>query len=305
MEFGHTPDEIDFRDWVCDTLAAPPIRAALDALHASAEPDPDERRLYRLLGAAGLLAAGWPEEYGGLGRSPAHAAIAVEEMMRAGVPDTLYVNGIQTVGQLLFLVGDQRQRRAILPGLAAGERFASVLYTEPGAGSDLGAVRCVATGGPDKFRLSGTKVFNLKGGRTDLGLCVARRPGDHAKYDGISLFLIDMRAPGVRIERLPSLPDEQFHLVTLDEVTATADDVVGRVGDGWAALTRALPLERTGFDFAMRAERWYRCGTGGDAGEVDTAAWDEHSGRFGAQVRAARLLAWKATTEVAAGGSAR
>lgn len=289
MDFGFTAREADFRNQVRAVLDTPGVRELLTRLSAESG-EPDERPLYRRLGAAGVLAVGWPRRYGGRGLSARETAIAVEEMMRAGVPDTLLVNSIQTVGQLLLLVGTDEQRDRILPRLARGEMFASVLYTEPEAGSDLGGLTCAAEPEAGGFRIVGTKVFSLKSLRCDIGLCATRTAPGSVKYDGISLFLVDLHAPGVRMERMPTMPDEQFTIVHLDGVAVRRDDVVGGLGNGWPVLMRALALERTGLDFALRAERWYelaRCG-------ADDPHEQERTGRFGARVAAARLLAWQA-----------
>ncbi|WP_051820088.1 acyl-CoA dehydrogenase family protein [Streptomyces sp. NRRL S-920] len=308
MDFGHTADETRFRDRVRAELQSPDVVAALRELHAAEEREPDERGLYRQLGEHGLLGVDWPRRYGGQGRTAAHAAVAVEEMMRAGVPDTLFVNGVQTVGKLLLLAGSEEQKRRVLPGLAAGRCFASVLYTEPGVGSDLSALTTRAVAVEGGHRIDGVKVFNLKSGITDIGLCAARTSSEGSRYEGLTLFLVDMRVPGVRVQRLDTMADEQFHRVGLEGVLVTDADVVGTVGDGWALLAEALPLERTGFDFALRAERWYEAGCAGltsaDGGPDGPAAapWLADVGRHGAATAAARLLAWRCVGSAGAEG---
>ncbi|GAA1989530.1 acyl-CoA dehydrogenase family protein [Kitasatospora viridis] len=305
-----------FRERVKEELRSPDLGAALAALLGSAEREPDERGVYRLLGEHGLLGVDWPRRYGGQGRTAVHAAIAVEEMMRAGVPDTLFVNGVQTVGNLLLLAGTEEQKQRILPRLAAGRCFASVLYTEPGVGSDLSALTTRAVPVDGGHRIDGVKMFNLKSGITDYGLCAARTSTEGSRYEGLTLFLVDMRAPEVLAERLDTMSDEQFYRVALDGVRVTGADVVGGLGQGWAVLAEALPLERTGLDFALRAERWYRAGCGGFDAPEGLAGSDGHDraaapgptadqladiGRHGAATSAARLLAWRCVGSAEAG----
>ncbi|MFI5823354.1 acyl-CoA dehydrogenase family protein [Streptomyces rishiriensis] len=298
MDFGHSADESHFRERVQAELRSAPVVTELARLRTSGEREPDERDLYRLLGERGLLGVDWPRRYGGQGRTAAHAAVAVEEMMRAGVPDTLFVNGIQTVGKLVLLVGTEEQKQRVLPELAVGRRFASVLYTEPEVGSDLSALTTRAVAVDGGYRIDGVKIFNLKSGITDFGLCVARTSLEGSRYEGLTLFLVDLHAPGVHVESLDTMADEQFHRVELDGVRVPATAVVGEVGDGWAILAEALPLERTGFDFALRAERWFEAGCrdlairdGADPGPA--ADWLADVGRHGAATRAAALLAWR------------
>lgn len=256
MRFGFTEDQQRFRGQVRETLRSAEVQAAAELATGADGIEPDGRPLYRLLGERGLLAVHWPAEFGGADRPLSQAAIVAEELVRAGVPDTLHVNTIQIVGQFLLMAGDQEQKRRHLPGLARGERFASVLYTEPDAGSDLGALRAVAEPDGDGYRISGTKVFSLKTRFVDLGLCAARTSPDAGKYQGISLFLVDMHAPGVTVSMIPGIGDEHFHRVELDAVPVPARDLLGRPGEAWPLLNEALAVERTGLDYFLKAERW-------------------------------------------------
>jgi alkylation response protein AidB-like acyl-CoA dehydrogenase len=289
MEFGETAEDLDFRNHVRAVVRSPDVAQLIAEL--ATDVDPDERPLYRRLGAAGILAPTWPRRYGGGGRTVVQGVIAFEELMRANVPDTLLVNGIHTVGQLILLAGRDEQRDRLLPRLARGEIFASVLYTEPGAGSDLGALSSGAEPDAGGFRITGTKVFNLKSQSCDIGLCVVRTAPGSVRYDGLSLFIVDLRGPGIRMERMPSLPEEQFTIVHLDGVAVSGADLVGELDDGWAVLMRALALERNGFDFALRAARWFDLARSGPTDPHE----HERAGRYGARVAAARLLAWQAT----------
>lgn len=297
MNFAESEADHDLRQQVRDVLGSAAITAETRRLREQPG-EQDERPLYRLLGAADLLAVSWPREYGGLGRPSTDTILVVEELMRHGVPDMLYVNGIQTVGQFILTAGSDEQRARLLPPLARGELFASVLYTEPEVGSDLGGLRTTATPVSGGFRLDGTKTYSLKSRFTDIGLCAARTAVGPSKYDGITMFVVDLHAEGASVATMPTMADEQFHEVRLDAVIVPGRDVIGELGDGWALLTQALPLERTGLDYALRAERWYRA-AGAELTGADLA--DEQTGRLGARIEAARLLAWKASAAVAAG----
>ncbi|MFI9723635.1 acyl-CoA dehydrogenase family protein [Streptomyces sp. NPDC052396] len=277
MDFAHTEAELEFRDRVRTVLSDCPDRS-------------DEPLLYRKLGTAGLLGADWPTAYGGRDAPSSYTSIVSEELVRAGVPDTLFINSVLTVGRLLLRIGTEEQKTRLLPGIARGESFAGVLYTEADAGSDLAGLTTSATAVAGGFEISGTKVFGLKSPLTDVGLCAARTT-EHDRYGGLTLFLVDMHAPGVHITELDSVPDEPFHVVTLDRVAVTGADVVGGLGNGWSVLAEALPLERMGFDFALRAERWYALGR--SAPEDPCSAVE--SARYAARVEAARLLSWRAS----------
>ncbi|MEV0484442.1 acyl-CoA dehydrogenase family protein [Streptomyces sp. NPDC050508] len=294
------PDRTSPRAQVRTALAEPEVRELLDRLAAPGVREPDVRPLYRALGRRGLLAVNWPEEYGGRGLGLADAAAVAEELVRAGVPDTLHVNSVQIVGLFLLMAGTPEQKSRHLPALADGTAFASVLYTEPGTGSDLAALETVATAYDGGFELTGTKSFSLKSDITDIALCAARTGEPGGRYRGITLFLVDLHAPGVRREVVHGIADEQFHRITLDAVRVPAADVIGPVGGGWPLLTKALAVERTGLDYSLKAERWY---AGALAELRDSAAAEENLaeiGRYGAEVEAGRLLSWDVIDGIAA-----
>jgi alkylation response protein AidB-like acyl-CoA dehydrogenase len=287
-----------FLDEIREQLESEPVRRELARLRESGDREPDVRPLYRELGRLGLLAVNWPEEYGGRGRSLLDAALVAQELVRAGVPDTLHVNTIQIVGLFLLLAGTPEQKARYLPGFASGERFASVLYTEPRSGSDLASLRATAVEDGDGYRLDGTKIFSLKSDITDVGLCAARTSEEESKYAGITLFLVDLHAEGVRRSVIPSIADEQFHRVELHGVHVPREAVVGVAGEGWPLLSKALAIERTGLDYTLKAERWLAAavdGVGAAAGESLRVA----VGRYGAAVDASRLLTWSVLEQLA------
>lgn len=302
MRFGFTEDQERFRAEVRKALRSAEVRTAAAAATGADGVEPDARPLYRLLGQLELLAVHWPVEYGGAGRPLTDAAIVAEELVRAGVPDTLHVNTIQIVGQFLLMAGSDEQRRRRLPALARGESFASVLYTEPDAGSDLGALRTVAEPDGDGYRITGTKVFSLKTRLVDLGLCAARTTPGAGKYQGISLFLVDLTAPGVAVSVIPGIGDEHFHRVDLDAVRVSSADLLGPRDEGWPLLNQALAIERTGLDYHLKAERWLDAAVEALIDREGDAPHDAHLeqlGRWHGALTADHVLAWEVLTGLA------
>ncbi|MGE5829299.1 MAG: acyl-CoA dehydrogenase family protein [Micromonosporaceae bacterium] len=304
VDFGASKEQALFRQQVRDMLAEEPLRSAIAHVVAARRQEPDVRPLYRELGRRGLLAVNWPVEYGGEGRSLLDAAIVAEEFSRVGVPETLYVNTVQIVGLFLLMAGTAKQKATYLPPLARGELFASVLYTEPESGSDLGSLSTVAEPDGDGWRLTGVKAFSVKSDITDFGLCAARSRPDGDRYQGISLFLVDMRADGVRRHSIRSISDDQFHRVELVGVRVGADDLVGELHHGWPLLAEALAVERTGLDYSLKAERWLAAAEEVLAADTDAGsdpAVREELGRFAAATRASRLLARQVLAGLAEG----
>jgi hypothetical protein len=136
MDFGLTDRHEKYRDEVRHELRGAAVQAALADVPVGDIGGPELRRLYRVLGERGLLAPHWPAEYGGQGRTFAEGIIVAEELVRSGIPDTLHISTIQIVGQFLLLIGTPEQKRRYLPGMARGDDYVSVLFTEPESGSD-------------------------------------------------------------------------------------------------------------------------------------------------------------------------
>lgn len=294
MDFRLTPAQEAFRAELRGVLDGEEARAALRTIEAAPRPEePDARPLYRLLGAGRLLAPHWPPELGGRGLGAVEAAIVAEELALRGVPDTLFVLSVQIVGQLLLRAGSPAQRARLLPSMARGDTFCTVLYSEPEAGSDLAALRAEARPGGAGHRLFGLKVYNPKTSQAQFGLCAARVAGGGSRYAGLTLFVVPLDAPGVTVRRVPNLSPEPFHEVTLEGVEVGPEAVVGEVGAGWSLITAALPLERTGMDYCGRGRRWLDRAARDLVGRGDGGAL-EALGRLDAEVEAARLLSWRA-----------
>ena len=290
-----------FPRWVKDQLACESVQRELAKLESSVEREPDARPLYRELGRRELLAVNWPVEYGGRGRTLLDAAIVAQELVRAGVPDTLYVNTIQIVGLFLLLAGTPEQKSRYLPAFARGEKFACVLYTEPGSGSDLASLRTTAVSEGDGYRLNGTKIFSLKSHITDVGLVAVRTSQERSQYSGLTLVLMDMRAEGVHRSTIHSIADEQFHRVEFRGVYVSRDAVIGNVGEAWPLLTTALAIERTGLDYLLKAERWLAAATDESSDVGRDAGLVADIGRYSGAIEACRALTWHVLTQLQAG----
>lgn len=292
--------ESPLREEVRRFLAGPAVRDELAALNQLGPgEEPGHLEIYRALGRRGWLAANWPVEFGGLGLRAVDAAAVAEELSLAGVPDVAHVLSVDIVGAFLLLAGTDEQRSRYLPGLASGELIATVLYSEPEVGSDLGALRTRAERQGAGWRITGRKVYSQKSQFSRHALCAARTPGE--PDSGITLFLVDMHSPGVHIQPLWNSTEERYDDVTLD-VWVSDGDVVGDVNAGFAVLNTVLALERTGIDYQAKVRRWFD--------ELERLArlrpdlrW-ELNDRFvalDAEIRAGRLLAYEAVAAIDAG----
>ncbi|MCK1387660.1 acyl-CoA dehydrogenase family protein [Bradyrhizobium sp. 21] len=288
MQFSFSAQEDSFRQHVRSTLLRPDIAELIDVANGH---QADPRPLYRALGEAGLLAVNWPIEFGGLGLGQIYAGIVIEEMGLANVPDTLHLLSVQVVGSILLASGTARQKKSLARRIASGQMFACVLFTEPETGTDLAAIRTTAKRMEDgSFRISGRKRYSLRAGFADYGLCLARTQDSATGHQGLTLFLLSLAEPGIAVHRLPSLADEPFHDVVLDDARATGECVIGDEGTAWGTMLAALAFERTGTDYMVRARRWLKeiATCAGAAAHLGAA----EIGLASAELEAAQLMCW-------------
>lgn len=299
-----TTDRAAFRAQVRELLAEDRVRALVtEVAHLGPAAEPALLDVYRWLGERGWLAPSWPVEYGGAGLGVAEAAVVTEELALAGVPDDVHVLGIDIVGTFLLRVGTPTQRERYLPALAAGRTLATVLFTEPEAGSDLAALRTRARPDGDGWRLHGTKVYNQKSQFADVALCAARTSEGPVPWHGITLFMLPLRSPGVYVETVPTMTNEQFARVVVDGIRVGPQDVVGRVDDGWQLIGELLLLERTGIDFHAKVRRLLDLviRRAAATGRLDDPAYAQPLAELDARLRAAHALAWETVGHLASG----
>lgn len=214
------------------------------------------RECFARLGYARLIAVHYPSEYGGRNLSIADHAAVSERIGLRGLPDVVHLVTVQGVGCAVLAFGTVGQRQRWLPPIAAGTLLASLLLSEEGAGSDLTRITTAATAEGDGWRLHGGKAWSLRTDWSRLALCLARtRRGIH-RYDGISLFLVDLAAPGVEINKIDRACGELYHTVTFNDVRIDGDALLGTLHEGWALLPAVIGFERGGFDYMSRAQTW-------------------------------------------------
>ena len=199
-----------------------------------------------------LARQGWvgmtlPLEYGGHGRSAIERHVVIEELLAAGAPVAAHWVADRQAGPAILAHGTEEQRRRLLPGIAAGTTFVAIGMSEEGAGSDLAAVATRATPDDDgTWRLHGTKLWTGGAHLSHVAIVLARSDdvSDGDRHAGLSQFLVDLRAPGVRVEPIRLLTGEhRFNAVHLDGAPA---ELLGERGAGWAQVTGELAHERGG-----------------------------------------------------------
>jgi alkylation response protein AidB-like acyl-CoA dehydrogenase len=170
--------------------------------------------------------------------------IIQQEMRAAGVRAPNLIIGAWVVPSLVQY-GTEEQKQRFLPDTFSGKINWCQLFSEPGAGSDLASLTMRAERDTGGWRLSGQKVWTSVARQADWGICLARTDTSRPKHDGITYFLVDMKAPGVEVRPLTEMTGEQlFNEVFLDDVFVPDELVVGAVNDGWRVARNTLSNER-------------------------------------------------------------
>lgn len=248
MRLESTPELAAFREKVRAFVAenAPGTKAHAGVRAPDPELMPAIRAWTAKLYEAGFLGIDWPAEYGG--RPDAHpleAFVVAEEIARARTWPPVGAAALASAAVIEFGTGEQRAR--FLPRIRTCEDVWCQLFSEPGAGSDLAALRARARREGDMFVVDGQKVWTTNGQHADMGYLLARTDPEAPKHKGITAFALDMRSPGVDIRPLREITGTtDFNEVFLDGVRIPAADVLGEVNNGWRVAMSSLGHERSG-----------------------------------------------------------
>lgn len=193
---------------------------------------------------AGWAVPSWPKEWWGRGLDKKDVSTIVSEFRKAGAPGAGQDRTNITANSVMQF-GSDALKRKIIPDFLTGRVRQCLLYSEPGAGSDLAAVRTRADRQGDKYIVTGQKVWTSGAQNSDYGLLIARTNWDVPKHQGLSFFIIEMRQPGVEVRPINQITgDSHFNEVFLDAAEVPAENIVGAEGDGWKVMQTALAVER-------------------------------------------------------------
>jgi alkylation response protein AidB-like acyl-CoA dehydrogenase len=200
---------------------------------------------YHTLSRNGWIAPHWPKQHGGMGATLNEQIIMTEELARVGAPH-LPVQGLNHIGPLLMEFGTAEQKSRHLPPIIAGTAIWAQGYSEPGAGSDLASLSTRATLTGDHFVVRGQKIWTTWAHHSDWMFALVRTdPQAQPRHAGISFLLIDLHSPGIKIRPIRTIAgDDEFSEVFFDDVVVPAENLVGKLNDGWRIANALLGHER-------------------------------------------------------------
>lgn len=240
-----SPEEAAFRSEVRTWLEAN-LPAGLRG-RTNRPPPAELMPWYRTLSHKGWVAPHWPQHYGGMGATLNQQIIMAEELARLGAPQ-LPAQGLNHIGPILIEFGSEAQKAKHLPPIISGDVIWAQGYSEPGAGSDLASLATRATLEGDHFVVRGQKIWTTWGHHSDWMFALVRTdPQAQPRHAGISFLLLDLRSPGVRIRPIRTIAgDDEFSEVFFDDVVVPAENLVGKINDGWRIANALLGHERLG-----------------------------------------------------------
>ena len=195
--------------------------------------------------ASGKAGIHWPVEFGGQGLTAAHQAQWLYECALVGVPGVLNMVGLVLTGGAVQKFGTPEQQAKHLNATLRADHVWCQLFSEPGAGSDLGSLSTKAERDGDRFIINGQKVWCSGGRYSNWGILMARTNSDAPKHEGISFFLLDMSLPGIEIRPLKQMTGEaEFDEVFFTDVEMPADALLGPLHGGWGVGMAVLTSER-------------------------------------------------------------
>ncbi|HXQ60537.1 MAG TPA: acyl-CoA dehydrogenase family protein [Acidimicrobiales bacterium] len=299
MEIGYTEEQQalrrELRDYYANLLT-PEVEEELAQSHGiGATP----RRITKQMASDGWLGIGWPKEWGGQGRSAIEQFIFFDESMRSGAPVPMLT--INTVGPTIMNFGSDEQKQFFLPKILAGDIHFCIGYTEPNAGTDLAALQTKAVVDGDELVINGAKIFTSLAGDADYCWLAVRTDPEASKHKGISMVIVPMDTPGVRVVPMQLLGDHNINYTFWEDVRVPVSNIVGGINNGWSLITNQLNHERVTLCSPGIIERalgdvraWAQQTKLADGRRVIDQEWVQlHLARVYAKLEFLKLINWK------------
>ncbi len=245
MQFVLTEEQQQLRDSAAAFVRDHSSLRRIRALRDSRDGDGFSRALWRQMAELGWLGITFPEAHGGLGLGYKDLGVVLEEFGKGLMPEP-WMSTVLLGGTAVARGGSAAQREAVLPAVIGGEMLLALAYQEAHSRYDVCHVETKAEKRGAGWAISGEKRAVLDGQVADRLIVSARTGGAARDRDGVTLFLLDARAPGVAVTRQVALDSRNAAIVRLDGVAATATDVLGTVDQGGALLADVIDRATAG-----------------------------------------------------------
>lgn len=245
MDTSFAPEDLAFRDEVrafFDEHYTDELRGRMDDAKGYREAIVDWQRV---LNKQGWVAPNWPVEHGGSGWTPTQNFIYESERAAAGIPDVIPF-GLKMVGPVIYTFGNDEQKARFLPRILSSEDWWCQGYSEPGAGSDLAALKTKAELDGDHYVINGAKIWTTYAQYADWIFCLVRTNNEGKKQQGISFILVDMKSEGIKVNPIETIDNHHsLNEVEFNNVRVPVANLIGEQDKGWTYAKALLAHERT------------------------------------------------------------
>jgi len=195
--------------------------------------------LWRKMAELGWMGLVLPAEYDGMEMGFMDLIILLQEMGRNILPGPFFCTVV--LGSLPILsAGPEEQKKEFLPKIASGEMILTMALTEPNGRYDAAGVETKAAAQGDSFVINGTKLFVENAHIADYMICVARTTEGATPEEGITLFLVNAKSPGIKVEGIPTMADDKLCEVVFENVSVPRNNMLGELDNGWSIVARTL-----------------------------------------------------------------
>jgi 3-oxocholest-4-en-26-oyl-CoA dehydrogenase alpha subunit len=302
VRISYTPEQEELRGELRAYFAAlmtPDRREALTSSSGEYGAAGVYRETIAQMGRDGWLTLGWPREYGGRARSTMDRLIFTDEAAIAGVPVPFLT--INTVAPTIMAFGTDEQKRFYLPKIAVGELHFSIGYSEPGAGTDLAALRTTAIRDGDDYVVNGQKMWTSLIEYADYVWLAVRTNTEAKKHRGISVLIVPTTADGFAWTPVHTMAGTDTSATYYTDVRVPAANLVGEENGGWTLVTNQLNHERVSLvsaapiASALKAVRgWAQNTNDARGGRVIDSHWVQlNLARVHAGVEYLKLINWE------------
>jgi alkylation response protein AidB-like acyl-CoA dehydrogenase len=262
MDFNDTPEEAKFRAEARAFLEANCAPKAADAERLSRKLAPAAyvaaaRDYQRKKAEAGFAGITWAKEHGGRGLAPIFAVIFGQEEAKFDAPFQPFAIGLGMCVPTVIAFADDATKARYVAKALRGEEIWCQLFSEPGAGSDVAASKTRAIKDGEDWVINGQKVWTTGAHFCDFGIVLVRTNPDVEKHNGLTMFIVDMKAPGVDVRQIHQASGgRDFNEVYFSDVRIPDKHRLGEPGQGWGVALVTLMNERlavggsTGPDYA-------------------------------------------------------
>ena len=248
MDFSDTPEEAAFRAEArafLEANATPKSESNLRKGEGEADFIARAKAWQALKQEHGWACLNWPKEHGGRGATPMEMIIWNQEESKYDVPTQPFAIGLGMCGPVVAGFASAENKARYLPKMTRGDEIWCQLFSEPAGGSDVANLRTRAVKDGDEWVINGQKIWTSGAQYCDYGILLTRTDPDVAKHKGLTMFILDMKAPGVEIRPIKQASGASgFNEVYFTDVRIKDDHRLGDVGNGWHVAIVTLMNER-------------------------------------------------------------